>query len=234
MSSPAQSLPEAPAERRAIIAQLTEQLADAERERQAQQHHIEPLLETIELLKRQRFGRSADQVPDSQRRLFDETELEALTLNSRPSGLRSRRRTRPRTSPRPRSANPSVALYRVICPASNVCSISPRTRRRRWARTGPSSVTTPPSRSPSCRARPTSSSTSVPSMFLATPRSSAPRSGSGSPRVPSRSSPSRSPTAHCWQALSPPSSSMPCHCIDRRRSSRATASPSSARPWPGG
>ena len=78
MSSPARILPEAPAERRAIIVQLTEQLADAARERQAQEQRIEPLLETIERLKRKRFGRSTDPVPDSQRRLFDETELEAL------------------------------------------------------------------------------------------------------------------------------------------------------------
>ncbi|WP_245535919.1 IS66 family transposase [Thiorhodococcus drewsii] len=78
MSSTAQPLPDAPAELRAIIAQLTEQLAEAERERGAQEQRIAQLLETIELLKRKRFGRSTDQVPDSQLRLFDETELEAL------------------------------------------------------------------------------------------------------------------------------------------------------------
>ncbi|WP_245535889.1 IS66 family transposase [Thiorhodococcus drewsii] len=78
MSSTAQPLPDAPAELRAIIAQLTEQLAEAERERGAQEQRIAQLLETIELLKRKRFGRSADQVPDSQLRLFDATELEAL------------------------------------------------------------------------------------------------------------------------------------------------------------
>ncbi|WP_242469751.1 IS66 family transposase [Rhabdochromatium marinum] len=78
MSSTAQTLPDAPAELRAIIAQLTAQLAEADRERGVQEQRIAQLLETIELLKRKRFGRSTDQVPDSQLRLFDETELEAL------------------------------------------------------------------------------------------------------------------------------------------------------------
>jgi transposase len=78
MSSAPQPLPEACGELHAIIAQLREQLAQVQRERQAQEQRIEQLLETIELLKRKRFGPSADQIPERQLRLFDETELEAL------------------------------------------------------------------------------------------------------------------------------------------------------------
>jgi len=36
------------------------------------------LLEDIELLRRKRFGPSADRIPDAQLRLFDESEREAL------------------------------------------------------------------------------------------------------------------------------------------------------------
>ena len=78
MSSAPSPLPEAPSELQAIIAQLREQLAQVQRERQAQEQRIEQLLETIELLKRKRFGPSADHIPERQLRLFDETELEAL------------------------------------------------------------------------------------------------------------------------------------------------------------
>ena len=78
MSSASEPLPEAPSELQAIIAQLREQLAQVQRERQAQEQRIEQLLETIELLKRKRFGPSADHIPERQLRLFDETELEAL------------------------------------------------------------------------------------------------------------------------------------------------------------
>jgi transposase len=75
-----------------IIAQLSDQLAESQRERaaqdevlaaqgrelQAREQRIEQLLEYIELLRRKRFGPSADRLPDSQLALFDETELEAL------------------------------------------------------------------------------------------------------------------------------------------------------------
>jgi transposase len=77
---------------RGIIGRLSDQLAQAERERaeqslrleqqsntlQQQTRRIDQLLEYIELLRRKRFGRSADRIPDSQLGLFDETELEAL------------------------------------------------------------------------------------------------------------------------------------------------------------
>ncbi|WP_373510976.1 IS66 family transposase, partial [Thiocapsa sp.] len=71
---------------------MNDQLAQSERERaeqslrleqqsntlQQQTQRIDQLLEYIELLRRKRFGRSADRIPDSQLGLFDETELEAL------------------------------------------------------------------------------------------------------------------------------------------------------------
>jgi hypothetical protein len=85
MLSTPQPLPDDPAPLRERIAELSgqvstlsTQLAEAERTRQAHLQHIDQLLEYIELFKRKRFGRSADQVPDTQLRLFDETELEAL------------------------------------------------------------------------------------------------------------------------------------------------------------
>lgn len=85
MQSAAQSAPNAPASRDARItelsaqvAALSEALAEANREREAQGQRIDQLLEYIELLRRKRFGRSADRVPDTQLSLFDESELEAL------------------------------------------------------------------------------------------------------------------------------------------------------------
>jgi len=74
----AQPLPADPVELHRIIAQLHAQLAESERERVAQTTRIEHLLETIELLRRKRFGPSADRIPESQLGLFDEAELEAL------------------------------------------------------------------------------------------------------------------------------------------------------------
>jgi len=68
-----------------IIAELTAQLAAVEQQNQAQaeqlakrDHHIEQLLEYIELLRRKRFGASTDKLPDNQLNLFDESELETL------------------------------------------------------------------------------------------------------------------------------------------------------------
>jgi transposase len=78
MPERAESLPEDPVELHRIIAQLHDQLAEAQRERAAQTTRIEQLLETIELLRRKRFGPSADRIPDNQLALFDEAELEAL------------------------------------------------------------------------------------------------------------------------------------------------------------
>jgi len=78
MLDSAQSLPQDPVELHRIIAQLHAQLAEAERERAAQKTRIEQLLEAIELLRRKRFGPSADRVPENQLALFDEAELEAL------------------------------------------------------------------------------------------------------------------------------------------------------------
>jgi hypothetical protein len=78
MLDSAQSLPQDPVELHRITAQLHAQLADAERERAAQTTRIEQLLEAVELLRRKRFGPSADRVPENQLALFDEVELEAL------------------------------------------------------------------------------------------------------------------------------------------------------------
>ena len=65
--------------------QLDEHLAAMQRERahhatilEQQRQRIDQLLEYIELLRRKRFGPSADRVPDAQLKLFDEAELEAL------------------------------------------------------------------------------------------------------------------------------------------------------------
>jgi len=92
MQSVAHTLPDDPSQLHAIIHQLVEQLAQSEQQRAEQterlaqqaatlaQHRttIDQLLETIELLRRKRFGPSTDQIPESQLALFDETELEAL------------------------------------------------------------------------------------------------------------------------------------------------------------
>ena len=78
MPERAESLPEDPVELHRIIAQLHDQLAEARRERAEQNTRIEQLLEAIELLRRKRFGSSADRIPDNQLALFDEAELEAL------------------------------------------------------------------------------------------------------------------------------------------------------------
>lgn len=92
MDGPLQRLPNDPEMLHGIIGRLNDQLAQSERERaeqslrleqqsntlQQQTQRIDQLLETIELLRRKRFGRSADRIPDSQLGLFDETELEAL------------------------------------------------------------------------------------------------------------------------------------------------------------
>ena len=78
MLDSARPLPTDPIELHRIIAQLQTQLAEAERERVIQATRIEQLLETIELLRRKRFGPSADRIPESQLALFDEAELEAL------------------------------------------------------------------------------------------------------------------------------------------------------------
>jgi transposase len=92
MQRPAQPLPDDPDVLREMIARLSDQLTDSERERAAQaeqiqthadtlqqrEQRIEQLLETIELLRRKRFGPSTERVPDAQQKLFDEAELEAL------------------------------------------------------------------------------------------------------------------------------------------------------------
>ena len=92
MQTVAHTLPDEPSQLHGIIHQLVEQLAQSEQQRAEQterleqqaatlaQHrtYIDQLLETIELLRRKRFGPSTDQIPESQLALFDETELEAL------------------------------------------------------------------------------------------------------------------------------------------------------------
>ena len=57
---------------------MQERLAESERQRAENEHHIQQLLDYITLLKRKRFGPSADRIPADQLKLFDEAELEAL------------------------------------------------------------------------------------------------------------------------------------------------------------
>ena len=64
-----------------MLREREEQIREIQNQADALQRHeqrIEQLLETIELLRRKRFGASADRVPDEQLKLFDEAELEAL------------------------------------------------------------------------------------------------------------------------------------------------------------
>jgi transposase len=78
MSSAAASLTKDPLELEAEVVSLREQLAQLQRERAEHQQRIEQLLDVITLLKRKRFGPSADRVSADQLKLFDEAELEAL------------------------------------------------------------------------------------------------------------------------------------------------------------
>jgi len=78
MQSAAAPLPQDPAELRAEVVRLHNRLAEAERQREAHEQHIQRLLDYITLLKRKRFGPSADRIPADQLKLFDEAELEAL------------------------------------------------------------------------------------------------------------------------------------------------------------
>ncbi|WP_295456039.1 IS66 family transposase [uncultured Thiodictyon sp.] len=78
MLNTAQNLPHDPLILQGMVAQLREQLATAQREQEQQHQRIAQLLEYIELLRRKRFGPSTDRIPESQLKLFDETELEAL------------------------------------------------------------------------------------------------------------------------------------------------------------
>jgi len=74
MQSAAAQLRQDPAE----VVQLQARLAEAERQRAEHERQIQQLLDYITLLKRKRFGPSADRIPADQLKLFDEAELEAL------------------------------------------------------------------------------------------------------------------------------------------------------------
>ena len=82
MQSVAAQSPQDPLDLHAEVLRLQDCLAESEREHeQALKEHeqrIEQLLDYITLLKRKRFGSSADRIPASQLKLFDEAELEAL------------------------------------------------------------------------------------------------------------------------------------------------------------
>ena len=74
-----------PVELHAEVQRLHQRLSDSERQREAQERaleereqRIEQLLDYITLLRRKRFGPSADRIPAAQLKLFDEAELEAL------------------------------------------------------------------------------------------------------------------------------------------------------------
>ena len=85
MQSAFAQLSEDPIERHAEVLRLQDCLAESERRRaeheQAIEEHerqIQQLLDYITLLKRKRFGPSADRISPDQLKLFDEAELEAL------------------------------------------------------------------------------------------------------------------------------------------------------------
>ena len=80
MQSTAQPLPTDPLELQGEVVRLTARLAESERQREEHEQHIQQLLDTITLLKRKRFGPSADRIPEEQLKLFDEAELEALIV----------------------------------------------------------------------------------------------------------------------------------------------------------
>jgi hypothetical protein len=175
-----QTLPEDPIQLQRIIAQLQGQLAEAQRARtvQAEQieaqtntiaehtRRIEQLLETIELLRRKRFGPSADRIPEDQLALFDEAELEAL-IGELEAAL---------PAPRRPSASRCAALCPNTCRAWSASSICPTPRRRPWAQTGRSSAMTAPSSWPSSRASATWLSPSAPSTCPPTRTFPVPRS----------------------------------------------------------
>jgi hypothetical protein len=126
MLDSAQSLPQDPVELHRIIAQLHAQLAEAERERAAQTTRIEQLLEAIELLRRKRFGPSADRVPEHQLALFDEVELEALVGELQAPSETPARRRRAQPAPSRPSASRCVAPCRHTCRVWSASSICPR------------------------------------------------------------------------------------------------------------
>ena len=85
MQSAAAQLVQGPLEFREEVVRLQEQLAESERQRaeheqalKDREQHIQQLLDYITLLKRKRFGPSADRIPADQLKLFDEAELEVL------------------------------------------------------------------------------------------------------------------------------------------------------------
>jgi transposase len=85
MQSAAAKRPEDPIELHAEVLRLQDCLAESERQRAEHEHAIEEherqiqqLLDYITLLKRKRFGPSADRISPDQLKLFDEAELEAL------------------------------------------------------------------------------------------------------------------------------------------------------------
>ena len=71
MQSAAAELLEDPVELHAEVLRLRDCVAESERQ-------IQQLLDYITLLKRKRFGPSADRISPDQLKLFDEAELEAL------------------------------------------------------------------------------------------------------------------------------------------------------------
>nr|WP_245232635.1 transposase [Thiorhodococcus minor] len=124
----------------AKVAALSEELAKATREGDTQGQRIDQLLEYIELLRRKRFGRSADRVPDTQLSLFDESELEAL-IGELEAQLPQALERQPKASePTPRPPKRKSVRHPLPspCPTSSASLICPRRRRGRWARIGAS------------------------------------------------------------------------------------------------
>ena len=85
MQRAAATLAEDPIELHAEVLRLHDCLAESERQRaeheqaiEERERQIQQLLDYITLLKRKRFGPSADRISPDQLKLFDEAELEAL------------------------------------------------------------------------------------------------------------------------------------------------------------
>lgn len=78
MQSAAARLPQDPFELHGEVRRLEQLLAESERQLAEQAQRIEQLLDYITLLKRKRFGPSAERISPDQLKLFDEAELEAL------------------------------------------------------------------------------------------------------------------------------------------------------------
>ncbi len=98
----------APAELHAEIRALQARVAEQDKLLAERAQRIEHLLDLITLLKRKRFGRSADVISPDQRSLFDEAELQALIgeLEAEVSAISAEQEATPETPPAPPKDKP--------------------------------------------------------------------------------------------------------------------------------